>query len=222
MGRLRRHFRAILVAGLAIGCLTPPGAGSALALFTSTTPAGGNAFTTGQWACALAGSAVLSTANGSTVQDTYVDQKVPAGNYGTSASLYVAGSPGGSNKTRRMLLQFSPLPPIPAGCSFKTATLTLYQSTAVSGLTYSVYNLGSAWVDTTVTWANQPGTSGSPVTVTSNGGGPTAWNVNNLIAAQYAGVNRGFIVEDLAALQESNTYSSNESATPPTLTITWS
>jgi hypothetical protein len=220
---VRPSGRSAMVTILAVACVLSRGPVTVQALMTSASAEGGNTFTTGYW---CAGSAVLSTANGSTVQDTYVDQdkKNVDTNYGTANPLYVQASSGGSNKATRMLLQFSPLPSIPAGCAFKTATLTVYQSTTTSGLTYSVYNLAAAWVATSVTWNNQPGTTGSAVAVASSAGGSTAWTVTTLVAAQYAGANHGFIVEDLAAATESNSYASNESTTlsqRPTLTITW-
>jgi predicted ribosomally synthesized peptide with SipW-like signal peptide len=216
--------RALLVLFFSIACIFSIGTSSALASFNST-KAVANTFTTGSWGC-KAGSATLSRANGSTVQDSYVDQASKTTNYGTINPLLVNVGPG-NNKDKRLLVQFSPLPAIPAGCVFKTATLALYTSSAQAGLTYNIYNLSAAWVETVVNWNNQPGVVGNPVAVITTATiGPTPWNVTSLVGAQYSGAfNRGFIVEPAAGTGNStNTYQSNESPTSsqrPGLTITW-
>jgi hypothetical protein len=222
MPRVRRRGLMILIATAA--CLFSGGTSSSLARFTSTGTAGAD-FTTGYWDC-TAGSAVLSTANGSTVQDTYVDQKNPNASYATADPLVVSSTPGASAKEKRMLLQFSPLPAIPPACTFKTATLTVWTSVAAAGLTYDIYNLAAAWTDT-VTWNTPPpGTTGAPVTVATSGAtGSTTWIVSALVSAQYAGnFNHGFVVLDpVLGTNNSTSYTSNEGAAAqrPTLTITW-
>jgi len=194
------------------------------AVFAKSTGNPGNA-----WASATCtpGSAVLSTANGSTVQDTYVDSQFPTTNYAANASLYVR-STSGSN--RRTFVGFPAPPAIPAGCSFKTATLALNVTTRPGvAVTYNVYNVATAWTDSAVTWNAQPASTGSAVAVAQpSATGKVSWVVSTLVAAQYAGTApaNGFLVKDPSENTTNTTtrYSSNLDTTAgnrPTLTITW-
>ena len=194
------------------------------AVFAGDTANPGNA-----WAAATCtpGSAVLSTANGSTVRDTYVDSQNPTANYATNGSLFVRSTSG---QNRRAFVRFSPLPTIPAGCSFQTATLSLnVTSKPAAAATYNVYNVATAWTDTLVTWNAQPASTGSAVAVAQpSATGRVNWNVSVLVAAQYEGTapQNGFVVKDPNenVTSYSTTYSSNQSGTAgnrPRLTITW-
>ena len=194
------------------------------AVFAGDTANPGNAWTS---ASCAGGSATLSRANGSTVLDTYVDSKYPTTNYGTNAALWVRSTTG---QNQRSFVQFSPLPTIPAGCSFKTATLSLNVLTKpASNVSYNVYNVGTAWTEAAVTWNAQPAPTGAAVAVAQpNSTGKVNWDVSVLVAAQYGGSAplNGFLVKDPSenATNISTKYSSNQDGTAsrrPTLTITW-
>jgi signal peptidase I len=193
------------------------------AVFAGNTANPGNA-----WASATcsSGTATLSTANGSTVVDTYVDSQNPTTNYATNASLFVRATTG---QNRRTFVRFSPLPTIPAGCSFKTATLSLnVTARPASAVTYNVDNVATAWTDTAVTWNAQPAPTGSAVAVAQpRATGRVNWDVSTLVAAQYgsSALQNGFLVKDPNENTGtiSTTYSSNQAAAAnrPTLTISW-
>jgi signal peptidase I len=172
-------------------------------------------------------SAVLSRANGSTIVDTYADGQNPTTNYASSTTLSVRSTSG---QNRRTFVRFSPLPTIPAGCSFKTATLSLTVTTKpASAVTYNVYNVGTAWTEGLVTWNAQPASTGSAVAVAQPSTlGKVTWDVSALVAAQYAGtaLQNGFLVKDPNENTGNlyTTYASNQNGTAgnrPTLTITW-
>ncbi len=194
------------------------------AVFAGDTANPGNA-----WASAScsSGSAVLSAANGSSVSDTYVDSQNPTTNYATNASLFVRSTTG---RNRRAFVRFSPLPAIPAGCSFKTATLSLnVTARPASAVTYNVVNVATAWTDTAVTWNAQPASTGPAVAVAQpRATGRVNWDVSTLVAAQYGSpaLQNGFLVRDPNenTTNISTRYSSNQDGTSgnrPTLTITW-
>jgi hypothetical protein len=53
------------------------------------------------------------------------------------------------------------------------------------------------WNESTVTWANQPATTGSPAT-TASGVGWREWTVTTQVASMYTGGNYGFLIRDAA------------------------
>ena len=198
--------------------------------FSAAVFAGDTANPGNTWASAScsSGSAVLSAANGSSVSDTYVDSQNPTTNYATNASLFVRSTSG---RNQRAFVRFSPLPAIPAGCSFKTATLSLnVTARPASAVTYNVVNVATAWTDTAVTWNAQPA-----LTRPGRRGGAAEGDREGQLGRLHAG--RGPVREPRAAervpRQETRTrtrrtsrttYSSNQNGTSgnrPTLTITW-
>jgi hypothetical protein len=137
--------------------------------------------------CAAAGSqTVTATADATVIQNT-------AGtNFGTATTLAVRSQ--SANRNRRALVRFA-LPATPANCTLTQARLRLFAATAVAGRTLRALRVNAAWVETGVTWTNQPATTGTGVT-TASAAGWREWVVTADVAAQYAGANNGFLVRD--------------------------
>jgi hypothetical protein len=90
------------------------------------------------------------------------------------------------------------MPAVPTGCVVDSATLRLNAASGVSGRTLQAYAMASAWAEGSASWANQPATTGSPVTTTS-GTGWREWNVGTIVQAMLtSGGGHGFLVRDAA------------------------
>ncbi len=155
------------------------------------------------------------------VADAWVDQSSPSTNKGTDSNLKVMSKNGNSNL--RSLVRFD-LPAAPAGCVVQSATLRLNSGSAVSGRTLQALQVGSAWTESAVTWANQPATTGAAAT-TSSGTGWREWAVTSQVQAMYAGANHGFLIRDAAENSPSSpeqSFSSRESGgNRPQLVVTF-
>jgi hypothetical protein len=163
-----------------------------------------------------AGSAVLAA-----TADAYVDQGSAGKNFGSAQSLVVASRAKGRNQ--RALLRFA-LPSIPAGCSLRSATLTVTAKEA-SRRRLVVARAGRSWNERSVTWANAPAPVGTTAVATV-GGSRVSWTVTSLVAAMQSGGNDGFVVRDAAENSKKNvpeTTLSSRTAKKgrPTLTIRW-
>lgn len=189
------------------------------AAFTATSQNPGNAFTAASSFCTPGSQTVTAT------RDSYVDQTVLSANsnFGTGGSLLVRSVLLGN---RRALVGFN-LPTIPAHCSVTGSTLRLFATAAASGRTIEAARAAAPWGETTVTWNNQPATTGSAAT-SSAGTGWRSWAVTAQVQAMYAGANDGFVVRDAsesAVVGAQQTYQSRE-ATPdaqdPQLIVDWS
>jgi hypothetical protein len=152
--------------------------------------------------------------------DAWLQEDSANTNKGADASLNVQPN---NNRARRALVHFT-LPAIPGGCpGIASATLRLNASTAAAGHTLNVYRAGAPWVENTVTWSNQPGSAGTPVSAPS-GAGWVTWNVLTHVKGLYEGSNYGFVVRDAGegggnGLQQ---YASREAASNrPELVITF-
>jgi hypothetical protein len=152
--------------------------------------------------------------------DAWVQEDSANSNKGADTVLHVQPN---NNKRRRALVHFS-LPAVPAGCSgIASATLRLNASAQVAGHSIDVYRAGAAWAENTVTWNNQPGPAGTPVSAAS-GGGWITWNVANHVRGLYQGFNFGFVIVDAgegggSGLQQ---YASREAVSnKPELVITF-
>ena len=89
--------------------------------------------------------------------DSYVRQDAAGTNYGTAVLMDVGSmKDGGTSKNRRSFVEFD-VSSIPASSTVSSATLTLC-ATAVPGVTrtYDVHAVSADWVETTITWTNQP------------------------------------------------------------------
>ena len=94
----------------------------------------------------------------------YVDQATPTVNYGPDVTYRVRSLTGSQN--RRTLVRFD-LPTAPPGCSMTSADLYLNATAVAAGRTIRVFRAAAAFNGSTVTWNNQPGTTGTAVTSTS-------------------------------------------------------
>ncbi|MBK8903182.1 MAG: right-handed parallel beta-helix repeat-containing protein [Anaerolineaceae bacterium] len=125
--------------------------------------------------------------------DAWISQSSPSDNKGDDSVLKVQGKSGNNMRT----LVFFNLPvDIPAGCVVESATLRLYASSWKNNRTLRAYQLNGSWSENSVTWNNQPATTGSPVT-TSSGSGWRQWNVAAMVQLMVdSGVNNGFLIRD--------------------------
>jgi hypothetical protein len=73
----------------------------------------------------------------------------------------------------------------------------LFAESASNGRTIEAYQISANWVENTVTWANQPATTGTPVT-SASGTGWRTWTVTTQVQAMYSGSNYGFLLKDLS------------------------
>jgi hypothetical protein len=134
------------------------------------------------------GSPVTITTNA----DAWIDSSSTSQNKGSDSVLKVMSKSGGNN---RAIVDFN-LPTAPVGCVVESATLQMYAKSARSGRTLQALALGSSWIENTVTWANQPATTGAAAT-TNSGAGWREWAVAEQVTAMYAsGGHHGFLVRD--------------------------
>ncbi|MBX3055537.1 MAG: right-handed parallel beta-helix repeat-containing protein [Anaerolineae bacterium] len=126
------------------------------------------------------------------VADSWVEQGSTS-NKGTDGILKVQGK---NSNNMRALLRFALPTNVPAGCVVQSAELRLYASSWKNNRTLQVFRLNGNWTEYGVTWANQPGTTGTAVTTTS-GSGWRQWNVTAMVQTMLdTGVNHGFLVRD--------------------------
>jgi predicted ribosomally synthesized peptide with SipW-like signal peptide len=139
--------------------------------------------------CSVVGSQTVTAG-----ADAWIDQAAPSSNLGADSVLKVTTK--GPNLNTRALVQFN-LPSLPAGCSVTTATLRMHNKSPVSGRTLAAYANSAAWTENGVTWANQPGTTGSASTAaTPSSAGWMQWDVTSQVQGMYSGSNNGFSVRD--------------------------
>jgi hypothetical protein len=123
--------------------------------------------------------------------DAWIDQNSRSSNHGTTTLLSVQGR---SDRATRALVRFS-LPAAPPGCTLQSATLRLYAGTAAANRTLRVLQVSSSWSESSVTWNNQPSTTGSAASTTS-GSGYIEWNVSAQVNNMINGNNYGFLIRD--------------------------
>jgi acid phosphatase type 7 len=97
--------------------------------------------------------------------DSYVDSSLPANNFGTANPLITSAG------VRRALLKFNTS--ILAGDTISSVSLRLFSKATASSGGYEIHPQTDAWLESTVTWNNQPAwnatilqTSGVPVSGT--------------------------------------------------------
>jgi hypothetical protein len=120
----------------------------------------------------------------------WIDEAAPAVNHGGESTLAVRGADG---HRARALLSFDM--PATGGCSVASAELRLSQVGGDAGRTLNVFRLGSAWSESTVTWAERPGATGLPAAATSSGAGWQSFDVVSQVRAVYRSGNSGFVVQ---------------------------
>ncbi len=137
--------------------------------------------------------------------DSWLDQKNPTTNYGSTATMTVVSYQTGPNsRNGRSVVQFD-ISLIPQGSTVSSATLSLYASTVPATTeTYYAHRVTTSWAEGTVTW-NTPWTAAggdyaaSTVTATTPGAvGWMNWDVTSDVSAFVAGTysNYGWLVKD--------------------------
>jgi hypothetical protein len=207
--------RLLLVGGVAAALVL---AASAYAAFWGRTTTPLNSFTANSNFCTASGTSTVSADH-----DTYIMSNAAT----NQSALTTLLTQSDSNKIFRILVHFV-MPAINHNCVVTSATLTLTGTATSAGRTLTADQTSAAWTDTTVTWANQPGTSGSPATAACCANWANTWNVTTLVAGDYgatggAGASNGFLVKDAneGTGKVTETFSSREGANPPQLTVVW-
>jgi CSLREA domain-containing protein len=152
-------------------------------------------------------------------RDSWVSEASPANNFGSDSTLKVKSQGGGNS---RALIRFG-LPILPAGCtSIASATLRVEAASAKEGRTLQALQLASAWTESGVTWANQPGVTG-PAAAIPSASGPLEWEVTEQLLGMYTTGNHGFLIRDAAenGVGDEQTLNSRHKVTddPPQLVL---
>jgi hypothetical protein len=104
----------------------------------------------------------------------------------------------------------------------ESATLRLFAASSTSGRTLEVSPLAAAWTEDSVTWGNQPLTTGTAVT-TSSGSGYREWVVTSQVQAMNeAGTSHGFLIRDMmegSSGMEQSFHARDKGESPPQLVI---
>ncbi|HSF97298.1 MAG TPA: right-handed parallel beta-helix repeat-containing protein, partial [Ornithinibacter sp.] len=124
--------------------------------------------------------------------DASVDEATPLDNFGNLEALTVRSAAPGADARSLVLFDLpGGLPP----CALESATLRLYGD-GDAGRVLLAVPAATAWVENTVTWNNQPATSGLPSTTTS-GSGYREFDVTANVDAFGSGApNHGWIIRD--------------------------
>jgi hypothetical protein len=167
--------------------------------------------------CATPGSTTVYTTGDSTV-----DQNSGGSNFGSDSKLMVDSK--ATNLNMRSYIAFS-LPTIPSGCSVVDASLRVYQIAANGTRTIQLFRANGVWAESSITWNNQPGTTGT-ATTSSTGTGWRSWDATAHVDAMLAGANNGFVLRDSAensGTEYKQEYASDEDSSfgPPELVVTW-
>ncbi|MBU7032473.1 MAG: DNRLRE domain-containing protein [Theionarchaea archaeon] len=148
--------------------------------------------------------------------DTYVDQLLPAQNFGTSPALSVKSF---LNANKRAYITFN-LPILPQKAIITKAILQLSPLT-IPSRTYEVSRVTAPWNEATLTWSTQPGAvlTGTQLNASME------WDVTSDVQAFYGGTpNYGWRISDQAEdspILFEIQYGSRESPLNPRLTITY-
>lgn len=132
------------------------------------------------------------------VADSYGKQNLASANLGTAPAMEVDSR---TNKLRRSFVSFN-VSSIPAGSTVDSATLRLCATTVPSTTrTYNVHQVTASWVETTITWTNQPAVAASATAsaTTPASAGCMTWSVAADVQAWVSGTaNNGWRVSDSA------------------------
>jgi len=108
--------------------------------------------------------------------DSYVSRGNAITNYGTSTSMTVGSF---LTDNQRSFVQFD-VSPIPASFTVQSATLSLCAtSTPAVSRTYNVTQVTASWVETTITWNDQPAVAGSLTDTVASATGCLTWTVTD-------------------------------------------
>ena len=111
------------------------------------------------------------------IADTYADESKPNNNHGTGTVMIVRSWQ--STKDQRSFVEFD-VSSIPSGSTVNTATLTLCATKVPNSTrTIDLHRITASWVETTLTWNNQPGVAGSVTDSATTPGSPACmtWDV---------------------------------------------
>jgi hypothetical protein len=154
--------------------------------------------------------------------DAWIDQNSASTNKGGDAILKVRSQ--GPSDNFRALIRFAQPASLPAGCVVQSATLRLYSASATTGRAIEALRISGAWAESSVTWNNQPATTGAAAT-TGSGSGYREWNVTAQVQAMYATTaNHGFLIRDAAeggTGSEQQFHGREKGENPPMLVITF-
>ncbi len=152
--------------------------------------------------------------------DSWIDQASASSNNGSDSNLKVKTQTGGNF---RALARFA-LPGLVAGCEVSAATLIVNSPSATTGRTLQARRLLANWVETSVTWTNQPATD-TAVVNTASGTGDLQWVVDDAARAMYtSGQAYGFQIRDSVENgpgSEQQFRSREAGETPPRLALTF-
>ena len=152
-------------------------------------------------------------------QDSYVDQDAPTATNGSDVNLYILSKTTflglGGDDNRRTYVQFT-LPSLPEACDLTQATLRLHAKSAASGRTIQAFRANGAWAESSVTWNNQPGGTGTAAT-SASGTGWRTWTVTAHVQQMYTGPNNGFMLRDATENDGTSGHSQNYHSSEDTL-----
>ncbi len=136
-----------------------------------------------------------SNINLTAVADGWVDQVNPAESYAFMTELTVRSAlEGTAPSNARAFFRFS-IPTEAAGCDLESATLRLYAGGGTAGRTLEAVSIAAPWSESTLTWTNQPGTTGVASSVIASGlDGYMEWDVLSQVSSGIA--THGFLIRD--------------------------
>lgn len=157
------------------------------------------------WTVAQGPSCDLANITLTAVADGWVDEVNPLENYLFHTDLTVRSASIGNptaippepviGQNARALFRFV-LPTDIGGCDLESATLRLYNESPTDGRTLQAVPIASPWLESTLTWFNQPGTLGGAVTSAARHG-YQEWNVTTQVLGMLdAGVSHGWMIRD--------------------------
>jgi len=152
--------------------------------------------------------------------DSWIDRTNARRNHDTDTSLRVRGQR--STDVYRTLVRFALAADPPTGCQVESATLRMHAGTWTQDRTLQAVRLASTWAERTVTWANQPATTGMAAVRTS-GAGWRQWAVASQVQAMYDEANHGFLIRDAVTggSGEQRLYSRERRTNRPELVVTF-
>jgi hypothetical protein len=190
-----------------------------MAIGVAATPALAASFTVSSSNLATLRTCTLTPLSGASTAgtDSWVDQTSATTNNGVATSLTATSR--STSKNARVYLQFDLTkcnPVIPASATVNSAVLRMMPAAVATACrTYDVFRVTTSWVETTITWNNQPfGTTlnnpasasrtassnigAAPCTNTGVNAYTTGWDVTADLAAFVAGTatNNGWMIRD--------------------------
>ena len=157
--------------------------------------------------------------------DTFVDQAQAGSSFGTAATMRIQDRNGAH---RRSFARFDVASCVPAGALVVSASLRARLSTAPRATrTYEARRATSAWSESSLSWSTQPAAAATSATASTGttDGVTLEWAVTDDVQRFADGTaNNGWRIADQAEGANSRregAFDTRESATPPTLTITY-